>query len=210
VLLAAGGVSADEDAELARVGLPGCTSTNAVRTLAATSYSTTNAPPRWPSNTSLISGTGGSLTLPVLGRSTRRDAAATATPKRCGWPGSPPSAHLSSPPTTRRTAVPTPCAGYSSRPNRRRRSSWPRRLGDRRPPRCGTSSGYGFLTTSVIAVHDLALAGRLVPPLTTVRMPLAGLGALAVELLLGRPADSEIHEVVRDPIDPVIRESTAP
>jgi LacI family transcriptional regulator len=62
----------------------------------------------------------------------------------------------------------------------------------------------------VIAVHDLALAGRLVPPLTTVRMPLAGLGALAVELLLGRPADSEIHEVVRDPIDPVIRESTAP
>jgi DNA-binding LacI/PurR family transcriptional regulator len=62
----------------------------------------------------------------------------------------------------------------------------------------------------VIAVHDLALAARLVPPLTTVRMPLERLGSRAVELLLERPADADVREVVREPIELVLRESTAP
>ncbi len=63
---------------------------------------------------------------------------------------------------------------------------------------------------SVIAVHDLNVSAHLVPPLATVRMPLEGLGARAVELLLQRSADGEIREVVREPIDLVLRESTAP
>lgn len=61
---------------------------------------------------------------------------------------------------------------------------------------------------SVIAVHDLPLAERLVPPLTTVRMPLERLGARAVELLLGSDADAEIREIVREPAELVIRKST--
>jgi LacI family transcriptional regulator, galactose operon repressor len=63
---------------------------------------------------------------------------------------------------------------------------------------------------SVIGVHDLAMAARLVPPLTTVRMPLERLGSRAVELLLERPADADVREVVREPIELVPRESTAP
>ena len=63
---------------------------------------------------------------------------------------------------------------------------------------------------SVIGVHDLTLAARLVPPLTTVRMPLERLGGRAVELLLERPADEDVREVVREPIELVVRESTAP
>lgn len=62
---------------------------------------------------------------------------------------------------------------------------------------------------SVMAVHDLPLAERLVPPLTTVRMPLEALGARAVELLLNSDADAEIREVVREPTELVIRESTS-
>ncbi|WP_146779047.1 LacI family DNA-binding transcriptional regulator [Actinomadura craniellae] len=63
---------------------------------------------------------------------------------------------------------------------------------------------------SVVAVHDLPLAAHLVPPLTTVRMPLQALGARAVELLLSAPADQPVEEVVRDPIELVVRHSTAP
>lgn len=62
---------------------------------------------------------------------------------------------------------------------------------------------------SVIAIHDLALAARLVPPLTTVRMPLDLLGARAVELLLGEEPEAKIAETVREPIELVVRESTA-
>jgi LacI family transcriptional regulator len=63
---------------------------------------------------------------------------------------------------------------------------------------------------SVIAVHDLTVATYLDPPLTTIRMALDGLGTRAVELLLERPADSEIREIVREPVELVVRESTAP
>jgi LacI family transcriptional regulator len=63
---------------------------------------------------------------------------------------------------------------------------------------------------SVVAVHDLPLAAHLVPPLTTVRMPLQALGARATELLLSVPADHPVEEVVRDPIELVVRRSTAP
>ena len=63
--------------------------------------------------------------------------------------------------------------------------------------------------TSVIAVHDLPLAAYLAPPLTTVRMPLRELGALAIELLLGADPSAPITEVVRSPIELVVRQSTA-
>jgi LacI family transcriptional regulator len=63
---------------------------------------------------------------------------------------------------------------------------------------------------SVIAVHDMPLAGHLVPALTTVRMPLEELGRRALELLASRPPDEDITEVVTDPAEVVVRESTAP
>jgi LacI family transcriptional regulator len=63
---------------------------------------------------------------------------------------------------------------------------------------------------SVIAVHDLPLADHLVPALTTVRMPLRRLGARAAELLLTTEPGDLISEVVRDPIELIIRRSTAP
>ncbi|GAA1550569.1 LacI family DNA-binding transcriptional regulator [Kribbella sancticallisti] len=62
---------------------------------------------------------------------------------------------------------------------------------------------------SVVAVHDLPLAEHLVPALTTVRMPLRSLGARATELLLETDPRRPVAEVVRDPIDLVIRRSTA-
>jgi LacI family transcriptional regulator len=62
---------------------------------------------------------------------------------------------------------------------------------------------------SVVAVHDLPLADHLVPALTTVRMPLRRLGARAVELLLGTDPREPVAEVVREPIELVIRSSTA-
>ncbi|TWD75201.1 LacI family transcriptional regulator [Kribbella amoyensis] len=63
---------------------------------------------------------------------------------------------------------------------------------------------------SVVAVHDLPLAEHLVPALTTVRMPLRSLGARATELLLENDPQQPVAEVVRDPIELVIRKSTAP
>ncbi|MBE1532025.1 LacI family DNA-binding transcriptional regulator [Actinomadura algeriensis] len=62
---------------------------------------------------------------------------------------------------------------------------------------------------SVVAVHDLPLAEHLIPPLTTVRMPLRALGARATKLLLSVPADHPVEEVVREPIELVVRQSTA-
>jgi LacI family transcriptional regulator len=62
---------------------------------------------------------------------------------------------------------------------------------------------------SVIAIHDMALAGHLVPALTTVRMPLGELGARAVRLISTRGPDETITEVVREPLSVVTRESTA-
>jgi LacI family transcriptional regulator len=63
---------------------------------------------------------------------------------------------------------------------------------------------------SVIAVHDMPLAGHLVPALTTVRMPLEELGRRALELLASRRPEEDITEVVTDPAEVVVRESTAP
>jgi LacI family transcriptional regulator len=63
---------------------------------------------------------------------------------------------------------------------------------------------------SVVTIHDSPLAGFLVPTLTAVRMPLDDLGRRAVDLLLSRPFDEPVEEVVSGPIDLIIRQSTAP
>ena len=63
---------------------------------------------------------------------------------------------------------------------------------------------------SVVAVHDLDLAGFLYPGLTTVRMPLRRLGARGVELLTTLPGDAPIQEVLTGEIALVQRASTAP
>ena len=62
---------------------------------------------------------------------------------------------------------------------------------------------------SVVAVHDLPLAAYLSPPLTTVRMPLAELGARGLQLLADKPADADITEVFGGPMQLILRESTA-
>ncbi|MBK1783943.1 LacI family DNA-binding transcriptional regulator [Prauserella cavernicola] len=63
---------------------------------------------------------------------------------------------------------------------------------------------------SVIAIHDMPLAGHLVPALTTVRMPLGRLGERALELLATSNLTDDITEVVTEPVDVVVRASTAP
>jgi LacI family transcriptional regulator len=63
---------------------------------------------------------------------------------------------------------------------------------------------------SVITVHDLSLAAFLSPALTTVRMPLTGLGARALELLAEVPAGDPILETFDGPMELVILDSTAP
>lgn len=63
---------------------------------------------------------------------------------------------------------------------------------------------------SVIAMHDMPLADHLVPALTTVRMPLGELGARAVRMMATRGPAEPITEVVAEPVEVVIRESTAP
>jgi LacI family transcriptional regulator len=63
---------------------------------------------------------------------------------------------------------------------------------------------------SVITVHDLSLAAYLTPALSTVRMPLAGLGAYALRLLAELPADVPIRETFASQMELVIRGSTAP
>ncbi len=101
-----------------------------------------------------------------------------------------------------------------------------RLLADSRPPTAvlvaNVASAIGAIYTarrakvrvprdlSVIAVHDLELGAYLDPPLTTIRMSLDGLGARAVELLLSTAPDADVREVVREPIELQLRESTAP
>ncbi len=63
---------------------------------------------------------------------------------------------------------------------------------------------------SVIAIHDMPLASHLVPALTTVRMPLSELGRRAIELLATREPEEDITETVTEPVDVIVRESTAP
>jgi LacI family transcriptional regulator len=62
---------------------------------------------------------------------------------------------------------------------------------------------------SVIAIHDMPLASHLVPALTTVRMPLSDLGARAIELLSTSKPDDDITEIVTNPVEIIVRESTA-
>jgi LacI family transcriptional regulator len=61
---------------------------------------------------------------------------------------------------------------------------------------------------SVIAIHDIALAAHLAPPLTTVSMPLAEMGAAGVAALSGDA--SEGTTVVKKPTALIERRSTAP
>lgn len=62
---------------------------------------------------------------------------------------------------------------------------------------------------SVVALHDLALADYLEPPLTTVKMPLEILGRRGIELLSSVEPGDPIEEVVEGPIELVERYSTA-
>jgi LacI family transcriptional regulator len=63
---------------------------------------------------------------------------------------------------------------------------------------------------SVVAIHDMPLASHLVPALTTVRMPLEELGRRALELLATRGPEDPITEIVTEPVELVVRDSTAP
>jgi LacI family transcriptional regulator len=63
---------------------------------------------------------------------------------------------------------------------------------------------------SIVAVHDLRPAAFLDPALTTVRMPLEELGSRAVQLLEQSSPDEHFQEVVAEPMELVVRDSTAP
>ncbi|MQA77423.1 MAG: LacI family DNA-binding transcriptional regulator [Streptosporangiales bacterium] len=63
---------------------------------------------------------------------------------------------------------------------------------------------------SVVAVHDMAFASHLTPALTTVRMPLEQLGRRALEVLASHGPDEPIREVVTEPVEMLVRDSTAP
>jgi LacI family transcriptional regulator len=62
---------------------------------------------------------------------------------------------------------------------------------------------------SVAAIHDLPLAGNLVPALTTVRMPLAEMGRRGMLALFAQDAAGG-RTVVREATELIIRESTGP
>lgn len=62
---------------------------------------------------------------------------------------------------------------------------------------------------SIVSIHDLPLASVLMPPLTTIRMPLERLGHRAIELLADRSPHEQIQEVVEGPMELVERRSTA-
>jgi len=62
---------------------------------------------------------------------------------------------------------------------------------------------------SIVAIHDLRPAAYVDPPLTTVRMPLERLGRRAVEMLERSAPDDVIEEFVPEPMELVVRSSTA-
>jgi LacI family transcriptional regulator len=62
---------------------------------------------------------------------------------------------------------------------------------------------------SVATIHDLPLADDLAPALTTVRMPLAQMGRMAMLALVDRDAATD-RTVVREATELIVRESTAP
>ena len=61
---------------------------------------------------------------------------------------------------------------------------------------------------SLVAIHDIALAEHLAPPLTTVSMPLAEMGAAGVAMLSGD--GTEGVTVVKKPTELIERKSCAP
>jgi LacI family transcriptional regulator len=61
---------------------------------------------------------------------------------------------------------------------------------------------------SIVAIHDAEIAGIVRPSLTTVQMPLAQLGARAIELLSTTSPTAPITEVVDQPMRLVVRAST--
>lgn len=64
---------------------------------------------------------------------------------------------------------------------------------------------------SVVAIHDHPLAAFMTPALTCVALPLADLGAAAVDLLLARVRGEALHDImVPGEIELIRRESTAP
>jgi len=63
---------------------------------------------------------------------------------------------------------------------------------------------------SIVAIHDLRPAAFVDPALTTVRMPLEELGSRAVHLLEQSSPDENFQEVVAEPMELVVRDSTAP
>jgi len=63
---------------------------------------------------------------------------------------------------------------------------------------------------SVVTIHDVPLVEYLHPPLTTVKTPLEELGKRGLELLSSLPADAVIHEMIREPMQLVIRGSSGP
>lgn len=65
---------------------------------------------------------------------------------------------------------------------------------------------------SLVALHEVWYADAIWPPLTTVKAPMAELGATAVSLLLdSAPGSEPVHHVVSDPpFELTVRASTAP
>jgi LacI family transcriptional regulator len=61
---------------------------------------------------------------------------------------------------------------------------------------------------SVVGIHDLPLGDYLEPALTTVKMPLREMGALAIDRLLGTDRDAPVKEMVKDPMEVVARSSS--
>jgi LacI family transcriptional regulator len=63
---------------------------------------------------------------------------------------------------------------------------------------------------SIVGIDDIDLAGAVTPSLTTVRMPIARSGALAVDLLLQSMTGSAPTTVTVLPSELIVRGSTAP
>lgn len=63
---------------------------------------------------------------------------------------------------------------------------------------------------SIVGIDDIDLAGAVTPSLTTVRMPIARSGALAVELLLNLLTGAGVDDPPELPSQLIVRGSTAP
>lgn len=63
---------------------------------------------------------------------------------------------------------------------------------------------------SIVGIDDIELAGAVTPSLTTVRMPIARSGALAVDLLLQAMVGTAPTDDTVLPSQLIVRSSTAP